>query len=140
MTFGELRSPDARSPFVNAGESAWRCPTSGRIVLAIGADGDATLSVGDALLASVAPTRALVNRVCDRERGGGGVRARSGVRGGGLGATVVRCRAPGVVLVDFRGGDVTVHAAAGGRFLAAAAVRPDRIGVAGYWGDGCAPA
>jgi hypothetical protein len=140
MTFGELRSPDARSPFVNAGDGAWRCPTPGRIVLAIGADGDATVSVGDALLASVAPTRALVNRRCDREHAGGGVRAPSGARGGRLGATVVRCRAPGTVVVDFRGGDVIVRADGGGRLLARAEVSSDRIGVAGYWGAGCAPA
>jgi hypothetical protein len=137
VAVGELRSPDARSPFVTAGRGAWRCPTTGQIVLAISTEGEATLGIGEALLASVAPTRALVNRRCERVPAAG-ARAPAATRGGRLGAIVVRCRAPGAVVVDFRGGDVTVRA--GGRFLARAAVRTDRIGVAGYWGAGCTPA
>ncbi|HTE64439.1 MAG TPA: hypothetical protein VK631_29055 [Solirubrobacteraceae bacterium] len=136
---GELRSPDARSPFVMAGGGAWHCATAGRLRLAISAEGAATLSIAGMVLASVAPTRAVVNRACERGSGGGAMTT-SGARGGGLGATVVRCRAPEVVIVDFRRGDLTVRAAGGGRFLAGAAVRPDRIAVAGYWGEGCAPA
>jgi hypothetical protein len=137
--FGELRSPDARSPFVTAGGDAWRCRTAGSLQLAISAEGAATLSIGGMVLASVTPTRARVNRACERGSDGG-ARAPSGARGGRVGATVVGCRAPGVVIVDFRRGDLTVRAAGRGRFLAAAAVRPDRIAVAGYWGQGCAPA
>ena len=56
---------------------------------------------------------------------------------GRVGAGVLRCSVPPVVIVDFGGGDVTVRAP-GGRLLAAAAVRADRVGVAAYWGDGCA--
>jgi hypothetical protein len=143
--FGELRSPDARSPdarspFMTAGAGAWRCPTAGRLELAMTADGDATLSIGGRLLAFVAPSRALVSRACERESGAR-ARAPAVARGGRLGATVVRCRAPGVVVVDFRAGDVTVVRADGrGRFLARASVSPDRIGVAAYWGAGCTPA
>jgi hypothetical protein len=137
VVFGELRSPDARSPFVPARGGAWRCPTAGRIVLAISADGDATVSIGGMLLASVSPSRALVNRTCERESAIAGKPA--GTRGGRLGATVVRCRAPGTVVVDFRDGDVTVRADAGGRLLARGEVSSDRIGVAVYWGAGCAP-
>jgi hypothetical protein len=85
----------------------------------------------------VSTARALVNRACDQIEprdgdGGGGVRAARGR----LGASVLRCSVPPVVVVDFRGGDVTVRAP-GGRFLAAAAVRGDRVGVAVYWGPGC---
>jgi hypothetical protein len=135
--FGELRSPDARSPFVLARGGAWRCPTAGGMLLAISADGDATVSIGGMLLASVSPSRALVNRTCERDSTAAGTPA--GTRGGRLGATVVRCRAPGTIVVDFRGGDVTVRADGGGRLLARAEVSSDRVGVAGYWGVGCAP-
>ena len=114
---------------------AWRCATAGEVVLAMSDDGEATVSIAGRVLASVAPGRALVNRAC--ERGGGGARSSAAPRGGRLGATVVRCRTPDVVVVDFRGGDVTVFAR--GRLLASAAVRPDRARVAGYWGEGCAP-
>ena len=138
VAVGELRSPDARSPFVTAGDGAWRCPTGGQIVLAISVDGMATLSIGESLLASVAPSRALVNRRCERSPVAGAC-APAGTRGGRLGATVVRCRAPGTVVVDFRDGDVTVRADAGGRLLARGEVSSDRIGVAVYWGAGCAP-
>jgi hypothetical protein len=131
----ELRSPDARSPFVTAGEGAWRCRSGGRVQLAVSADGEVSVATPVMVLASVAPTRALVNRACSPETGGRGADA---ARSGRVGALVVRCRTPEIVVVDFGGGDVTVRAA-GGRYLAGAAVRPDRLGVAGYWGDGCAP-
>jgi hypothetical protein len=134
----ELRSPDARSPFVTAGGGAWRCPSEERIQLAISADGEVSLSSPEMVLASVAPTRAVVNRACDRAAGAGGGAARTGARSGRVGASIVRCDVPPVVLVDFAAGDVTVRAA-GGRYVAGAAVRAGQIGVAGYWGAGCAP-
>jgi hypothetical protein len=131
----ELRSPDARSPFVPAGGGAWRCRTAGQLQLAVSADGAVSVATPVMVLASVSPARALVNRACSR--GAGDTRA-GGARSGRVGALVVRCRTPEIVVVDFAGGDVTLRAP-GGRYVAGAAVRPDRIGVAGYWGDGCAP-
>jgi hypothetical protein len=95
----ELRSPDARSPFVTAGDGAWRCRSHGRVQLAVSAAGEVSVAT----------------------------------------PVMVRCRAPGTVVVEFRGGDVTVRADSSGRLLARAAVSSDRIGVAGYWGAGCAP-
>jgi hypothetical protein len=139
VVFGELRSPDARSPFVAAGGAAWRCPTAGEIVLTMSDDGEATLTIDGMVLASVARTRAVVNRACERA-GERSPRAPAEPRGGRLGATVVRCRAPATVLVDFHAGDLTVRAHGRGRLLVRAAVRPDRIGAAGYWGEGCRPA
>jgi hypothetical protein len=132
----DLRSADARSPFVPAGRGAWRCATDGSLQLAVSDQGEVAASIGGRTLASVSTARALVNRACDRAR-----RVAPGGRPprGRLGAGVLRCSVPAVVVVDFAGGDVTVRAQ-GGRFLAGAAVRPDRVGVAAYWGDGCAPA
>jgi len=137
VVLGEVRSPDARSPLVRAGDGTWRCPTLGRIQLSISTDGEATL-IGDRALALVARTSTLVNRACERADAPA-VPTRAGTRGGRLGASTLRCRAPAVVLVDLRGGDLTVRAGADARFLVRAAVRPDRIGVAGYWGAGCGP-
>jgi hypothetical protein len=137
-TFGELRSPDARSPLVSTGEGAWRCPTPGRVQLSISAEGEATL-IGDRPLAVVTRSRTLVNRECDRDSGAAAGETRTGTLGGRIGASTLRCRAPAIVLVELRGGDLSVRTAGGARFLARAAVRPDRIGVAGYWGAGCAP-
>ena len=130
----DLRTADARSPFVPAGDGAWRCATDGSLQLAVSDQGEVAASIGGRTLASVSSARALVNRACERiePRAGGGARAARGR----LGASVLRCRVPPVVVVDFAGGDVTVRAQ-GGRFLAAAAVRPDRVGVAAYWGEGC---
>jgi hypothetical protein len=122
---------------VPAGSGSWRCATRGRFQLAISQQGEVAVSIGGRLLASVSSARALVNRACDAGRAGGRS-VRRGARGR-LGASVVDCRAPAVVVVDFRGGDVSVRAP-DGRLLAAAAVNPERIGVAGYWGDGCDPA
>jgi hypothetical protein len=134
---GEVRSPDARSPLVPAREDTWRCPTPGRIQLSISADGEATL-IGDRALALVARASTLVNRACERADAPA-VLTRVGTRGGRVGASTLRCaRAPAVVLVDLRGGDLTVRTG-DARLLVQAAVRPDRIGVAGYWGAGCAP-
>ena len=136
VTFSELRSPDARSPLVPAGDGAWRCPTPGRIQLSISADGEATL-IGDRPLAVVARSRTLVNRAC--ERGPGAPRPTpADTRGGRIGGSTLRCDAPASVLVELRDGDLTVRAR-DLRFLARAAVGPDRLGVAGYWGAGCAP-
>jgi hypothetical protein len=133
----DLRTADARSPFVPAGDGAWRCATDGRLHLAVSDQGEVAASIGGRTLASVSSARALVNRACDQiePRDGGGARPARGR----LGASVLRCSVPPVVVVDFRGGDVTVRAP-GGRFLAAAAVRGDRVGVAVYWGPGCTAA
>jgi hypothetical protein len=131
----ELRSPDARSPFVTAGDGEWRCRSGGSIQLAVSADGEVSVASPVMVLASVAPARALVNRACSQ--GARGRKAEAG-RSGRVGALVVRCRTPAIVVVDFAGGDVTVRAP-GGRYVAGASVRPDRIGVAGYWGRGCEP-
>ena len=130
----DLRTADARTPLVTAGAGTWRCATDGRIQLAISADGEASLTIVGRMLASVAPTRAVVHRVCERARppaGGGSDGARVKV-----GAVVIRCTVPGEVLVGFQRGDLTVRAP-GGRLVAAAAVRADRVGVAGYFGTGC---
>jgi hypothetical protein len=131
----ELRSPDARSPFVIADGAAWRCRTSGRLQLAVSAEGEVSVASPVMVLASVAPTRALVNRACSRA--GRGARPDE-ASNGRVGALIVRCRTPEIVVVDFAGGDVIVRAS-GGRYVAGASVPSDRIGVAGYWGDGCAP-
>jgi hypothetical protein len=131
----ELRSPDARSPFVRADGETWRCRSGGRIHLALSADGEVSVATPVMVLAYATPTRALVNRACSQGAGRAGA---ADARGGRVGALVVRCRAPAIVVVEFAGGDVTVRAD-GGRYLAGAAVRPDLVGVAGYWGRGCAP-
>jgi hypothetical protein len=133
----DLRTADARSPLVPAGSGSWRCATRGRFQLAISDQGEVAVSIGGRLLASVSSARALVNRACDVGRPSRRAARRSAR--GRLGASVVECRAPAIVVVDFGGGDVTVRTR-GGRLLAAAAVNPERVGVAGYWGDACAPA
>jgi hypothetical protein len=133
----DLRSADARSPLLVAHGGTWRCATDGRIQLAISAEGEATLTIDGRLLASVAPTRSVVHRVCDRVYvAAGGTSAGARVRIGGV---VIRCAVPGDVLVGFDHGDLTVRSPAG-RFVAGAAVRADRVGVAGYLGGGCAAA
>jgi hypothetical protein len=138
VTFAELRSPDARSPLMSVrGGGAWRCPTPGRLQLSITADGEATL-IGDRPLALVTRSRTLINRACERH-GRASAGTRSGTLGGRVGASTLRCRAPAFVLVHLRDGDLTVRAGGDARFLVRAAVRTDQIGVAGYWGAGCAP-
>jgi hypothetical protein len=134
---GELRSPDARSPFVSAGDGVWRCPTDGRVQLALSLDGEVSLSTPAMVLSSIASTRALVNRACDPARRVAAPRATAELRRGRVGATLVRCDAPRAVLVDFAAGDVTLRDP-GGRFLAAAAIGPSSPGVAAYWAAGCA--
>jgi hypothetical protein len=130
----DLRTADARSPFVPAGDGAWRCATGGSLQLAVSEQGEVAASIAGRTIASVSSARALVNRACERaeDRPAAGARPPRGRPGGGL----LRCRVPPVVVVDFAGGDMTLHAP-GGRFVAAAAVRADRVGVAVYWGDGC---
>ena len=130
----DLRTADARSPFVPAGDGAWRCATDGSLQLAISEQGEVAASIGGRTLASVSAARALINRACDRAEPRTGAATRP--PRGQVGASVVRCSAPPVVVVDFAGGDVTVRAP-GGRLLVAAAVRADRVGVAAYWGGGC---
>ena len=133
----DLRTADARTPLVVAGRGSWRCATDGRIQLAISPDGEASLTIDGRMLASVAPTRAVVHRICDRvgrppARGDGGARVQ-------VGGVLMRCDVPGDVIVGFSRGDLTVREPDGG-FVAAAAVRADRVGVAGYLGTGCATA
>jgi hypothetical protein len=131
----DLRTADARSPFVPAADAAWRCATDGSLQLAISEQGEVAASIGGRTLASVSSARALINRACDRSRrrASGAARPASGR----LGASVLRCSVPAVVVVDFADGDVTVRRV-GGRVIAAAAVASDRVGVAAYWGQGCA--
>jgi hypothetical protein len=131
----DLRTADARSPFVPAGEGAWRCPTDGRLQLTISEQGEVTGSIEGRVLVVVSSAPPLVNRACDRTRRVTGDRPAEGR----LGASTLRCSVPAVVVIDFAGGDVTVRAP-GGRVVAAAAVGEDRLGVAAYWGDGCSPA
>jgi hypothetical protein len=136
---GELRSPDARSPFVPAGAGAgvWRCPTEARVQLALSSDGEVSVSTPGMVLASVAPTRSLVNRACDPARLVAAPRTARSARRGRVGATLVRCDVPRAVLVDFADGDVTLRGP-DGRFLAAAATGRSSPGVAGYWAASCA--
>ncbi len=131
----ELRSPDTRSPLVPGG-GLWRCATPGRVELQISASGEATLSIAGRLLASVAPSRELVNRACERSepRRLPALGTPRVVKGGGS----IRCRAPAAVLVQFRDGDLLVRAAAGGRFLLGAAVSREHLDVAAYLAPGCA--
>ena len=136
VVHGEVRSPDARSPFVTAA-GFWRCPTSGRIDLRISSDAQATLSSGGQPLASASLGRALVNRTCERRR----VAPRPPIDAprGTRGAASLRCQVPSSVLVGFSDGDLVVHGTHDGRFLAGAAVGYARVDVAGYWTAACAP-
>ena len=81
--------------------------------------------------------RALVNRECDR--GHGGAPPSIGTPRVTEGPSLLRCESPPFVLVGFDAGDLTVHDAEGGRFLAGAAVSYDHLAVAAYWTAGCAP-
>ena len=133
---GEVRSPDARSPFVLA-RGTWRCETDGHVNLQISAEGEATLGVTGRILASVANGRSVVNRACERARP---ARPPIGDARSALGASLLRCAAPRHVLVDFRGGDVVVRAAPGGRFVAGAGVGAEHPEAGGFWSAACAPA
>jgi hypothetical protein len=137
---GDIRSPDARSletgvPLVSAA-GRWRCATAGSIELHIGSGAEATLSSGGRPLALVSDGRALVNRECDRGRGG--ALPSIGTPRVADGSSLLRCESPPFVLVGFDDGDLTVRDAEGGRFLAGAAVSYDHPAVAGYWTAGCA--
>jgi hypothetical protein len=138
---GDIRSPDVRSleagvPLVSAA-GRWRCATSGNIELRIDSGAQATLSSGGRPLALVSDGRALVNRECDRGRGG--ALPSIGTPRLTEGPSLLRCESPPFVLVGFDDGDLTVRDAEGGRFLAGAAVSYDHLVVAAYWTAGCAP-
>jgi hypothetical protein len=131
---GEVRSPDARTPLMR-GPGLWRCETAGLLELRVSPEGLATLSLSGSLLASVAGDRALINRACTSQR------ARSlpsfSAPRGATGPSYLRCRVPRRVLVDLRGGDLTVRDPARGRFLLGAALSPDHFEAAGYWSTSC---
>ena len=135
----DLRSVDTRTPFVAATGGVWRCPTEGRLALAVSEEGEASLTI-DGACSPRSRRRARSSTACARWRRRTARRRRPRGSGspphGRLGAATVRCGAPATVLVALRGGDITVRAP-GGRFLAGAAVRADRIGVASYWGARC---
>jgi hypothetical protein len=133
----DLRSADARSPLVRVDGGAWRCETGGRFHLAVSAQGEVALSIDGGVLASFASPRTLINRACEPEVRRRAPRAPGRAAHGRVGASAVTCLAAAVVVIDFRGGDVTVRAP-GGALLAAAAVRSDRVGVAAYWSERCA--
>jgi hypothetical protein len=132
---GEVRTPDARSPFVR-GDGLWRCETSGSIDLRVSTDGLASLFVRGRLLASVAPARALINRSCSARRPARlpPFRAPRVV----VGESYLRCAVPRVVLVDMRDGDLTVRDPGRGRFLLGAAVAEQHLEPAGHWSVSCA--
>jgi len=131
---GDVWSPDAHTPLRSAA-GVWRCDAARRVQLRVSSEGAATLTSGGQPLASVAPGRALVNRICAPRRTRalpplGAPRARRG-------AALLRCRAPRAVLVDLRNGDLTVLSGGAARFLAGAAVSRDHLEVATYWSRGC---
>lgn len=134
VVMGEVRTPDARSPFVR-GKGLWRCETTGSIDLRVSPDGLASLFVRGRLLASVAPTRALVNRSCSAQPPTRlpPFRALRAVAG----ESYVRCTVPQSVLVDLRDGDLTVRATGRGRFLLGAAVSEQHFEPAGHWSVNC---
>jgi hypothetical protein len=131
---GEVRTPDARSPFVR-GKGLWRCETTGRIDMRVSADGLASLFVRGRLLASVAQTRTLINRSCAAQRPGRlpSFRASRAIAG----ESYVRCAVPQAVLIDMRDGDLTVRATRSGRFLLGAAVSEQHFEPSGHWSVGC---
>ena len=131
---GEVRTPDARTPLVQ-GHGLWSCATTGRVELRVSPEGLASLFMRGRLLASVAPSRSLVNRACFVERGKRlpAFRAAHSVAG----ASHLRCDVPGTVLVDLRRGDLIVRAPAGARFLLGAAVSDEHLVAAGHWSADC---
>jgi hypothetical protein len=132
---GEVRTPDARTPLVR-GVGLWRCETTGRVELRVSRDGVASLSMRGRLLASVAPSRALINRACTSERPAElpPFRAPRAL----VGESHLRCAVPPRVLVDLRDGDLTVREPGGGRFLLGAAVSERHLEAAGHWSTRCA--
>ncbi len=132
---GEVRTPDARTPLVR-GPGLWSCDTPGRVELRVSPEGLASLSLGGRLLASVSPGRALINRACTSQRPQALPRFRD--PHGVAGESRLSCAVPSRVLVDLRGGDLTVREPRRGRFLLGAAVSLDHLEPAGYWSTGCA--
>jgi hypothetical protein len=132
---GEVRTPDARTPLVR-GPGVWRCDTAGRLELRVSADGLASLSLSGRLLASVSPGRALINRACASRRPEAFPPFRP--PHGRAGESRLSCAVPRRVLVDLRGGDLTVRDPGRGRFLLGAAVSADHLEAAGYWSVRCA--
>jgi hypothetical protein len=130
---GEVRTPDARSALVQ-GHGLWACETDGRIELRVDPQGIASLFVHGRLLASVAPSRALVNRDCHPERRRRLPRFRA--EHSAAGASHLRCVVPATVLVDTRDGDLVVRDR-GGRFLLGAAVSDEHLEAAGHWSAPC---
>ena len=118
------------------GKGLWRCATTGRIELRVSRDGLASLFVRGRLLASVAPTRALVNRSCTAQRPERlpPFHAPRAVAG----ESYLRCTVPRTVLVDMRDGDLTVRETGRGRFLLGAAVSERHFQPTGHWSAGCA--
>jgi hypothetical protein len=131
---GEVRTPDTRTPLVQ-GHGLWSCETTGRIELRVSSEGLATLFMRGRLLASVAPSRSLVNRACFVERGERlpPFRAAHSVAG----ESHLRCDVPGMVLVDMRDGDLIVREPDRARFLLGAAVSDRHLEAAGHWSADC---
>ena len=131
---GEVRTPDARTPLVQ-GHGLWSCETTGRVELRVSEEGLATLFMHGRLLASVAPSRSLVNRACFVEPGRRlpPFLADHSVAGGSHLRCDVRC----LVLVDLRDGDLTVRAPGRARFLLGAAVSDVHLEAAGHWNADC---
>jgi hypothetical protein len=132
---GEVRTPDARTPLIR-GDGLWRCETTGRVELRVSRDGVASLSMSGRLLASVAPSRALINRACTSQRPEQLPRFRA--PRALAGESRLRCAVPPRVLVDLRDGDLTVRETGGGRFLLGAAVSERHLEAAGHWSTSCA--
>jgi hypothetical protein len=130
----EVRTPDARTALVQ-GHGLWSCETTGRIELRVGSEGVASLFMRGRLLASVAPSRSLVNRACFVERGKRLPPFRA--EHASVGESHLRCAVPGVVLVDLRDGDLTVRKPGGAGFLLGAAVGEQHLEVAGHWSARC---
>jgi hypothetical protein len=132
---GEVRTPDTRTPLVQ-GHGLWSCETTGRVELRVSADGLASLFMRGRLLASVAPSRSLVNRACFVEPGKRLPPFRAAHSIGG--ASHLRCEVPETVLVDMRDGDLVVREPDRARFLLGAAVSDEHLEAAGHWSADCA--
>lgn len=131
---GEIRTPDARSPLVRT-DGLWRCGTDGAVELRVSADGLATLTLDDRLLASAHPRRALINRDCDELRPTRLPRFRA--EHVLPGNSHLRCRVPRSVLVDLRDDDLTVRRPGRGRFLLGAAIDELELEPTAHWSVPC---
>jgi hypothetical protein len=132
---GEVRTPDTRTPLVQ-GHGLWSCETTGRVELRVSEEGLASLFMRGRLLASVAPTRSLVNRACFVEPGKRLPRFRAAHSIAG--ESHLQCDVPDTVLVDMRDGDLIVREPARARFLLGAAVSDEHLEAAGHWSADCA--